>query len=263
MKAARENGYRSVSFDLIYGLPLQNRVRFSRTLDTAIEMRPDRVSLYSYAHLPHLFRAQTLISHEQLPDGAEKLALLELSIDRLCTAGYEYIGMDHFALADDELVRARSAGQLQRNFQGYSTHAACDLVSLGASAIGNVAGCFYQNEKNTNAYARRVRTEELPIVRGYRRSDDDEVRGAVIQALMCQGRVSFETVERRFAIKFSDYFRKELAELKALAADGLVRLGNGVIEVTDRGQLLLRPIAMVFDAFLCQPVAAPQYSKVI
>ena len=261
--AARAHGYRSVSFDLIYGLPRQSRARFERTLDSVIELRPDRVSLYSYAHLPHLFRAQTLIDIEQLPDGAEKLALLECSIERLCSAGYEYIGMDHFALADDELVKAREEGRLHRNFQGYSTRAECDLVSLGASAIGKVGDCFYQNEKNTNAYARQVRNGLLPIVKGYELDEDDRLRSAVIQALMCQGRLDQQAIGDAFGIDFDSYFAEELLELKPLERDGLVSLSPQTIAVTARGQLLLRPIAMIFDRYLRAAAAPTRYSKVI
>jgi len=263
IEVAREEGFRSVSVDLIYGLPLQSADRFARTLDTVVEARPDRVSLYSYAHLPHLFRAQKLIDESRLPSDNEKLALLELSVSTLCEAGYDYIGMDHFALADDELARARSDGSLQRNFQGYSTHAHCDLVSLGASAIGNVGEAFYQNEKNTNSYCRKVATGRLPIVRGLVRDDDDVLRHAVIQDLMCRGRVEHRSFERRFGIDFRRYFDAELSALSALEEDGLVRVGEEAIVVTPTGQLLMRPIAMTFDRYLREARSAPVYSKVI
>jgi oxygen-independent coproporphyrinogen-3 oxidase len=267
IEAARENGYRSVSIDLIYGLPLQTAERFATTLDAVVEAQPDRISLYSYAHLPQLFKAQKLIDATQLPSDQEKLSLLELSIEHLRGAGYEYIGMDHFARAEDELVKARECGQLQRNFQGYSTHAYCDLVSLGASAIGNVANSFYQNEKNTNAYCERVNEKRLPIVRGMSLDHDDIVRAFVIQRLMCQGRLVRHEVEVVHGIDFDDYFAWELSALGPLAADGLVEVTDEEIRVTASGQLLLRPIAMVFDRYLRRTQEtgrqAPRFSKVI
>jgi oxygen-independent coproporphyrinogen-3 oxidase len=244
-------------------LDLIDAARFARTLETVVEARPDRISLYSYAHMPQLFKAQKLIDASQLPDGAAKLALLELSIATLCDAGYEYIGMDHFALSSDELVRARDTGHLHRNFQGYSTHAYCDLVSLGASAIGQVAQSFYQNEKNTNAYCKRINDGRFAIVRGLARDTDDRLRASVIQDLMCQGRIDIPAVERRYGIRFGEYFAAEMADLVPVEADGLVETSSGEIRVTATGQLLLRPIAMVFDRYLHQSRGAGGYSKVI
>jgi oxygen-independent coproporphyrinogen-3 oxidase len=263
LDSARANGFKSVSVDLIYGLPLQTPERFSATLDTVIEARPDRISLYSYAHMPQLFKPQKLIDETTLPDGAAKLALLELSIGKLCGAGYEYIGMDHFALVDDELVSARRLDQLHRNFQGYSTHAYCDLVSLGASAIGHVAHSFYQNEKNTNAYSKAVDEGRLPIVRGLSRDADDRLRDDVIQDLMCQGRVRHAQIEDQYGIDFDAYFADELKALGPLEDDGLVQIGDDEIRVTPTGQLLLRAVAMVFDRYLRQDTAERRYSKVI
>jgi oxygen-independent coproporphyrinogen-3 oxidase len=261
--AARANGFSSVSVDLIYGLPLQTPERFSTTLETVVQARPDRISLYSYAHMPQLFKAQKLIDEASLPDGAAKLALLELSIRTLCDAGYEYIGMDHFALVDDELVTARQSDHLHRNFQGYSTHAYCDLISLGASAIGHVAHSFHQNEKNTNAYSEAVMAGRLPIVRGLSRDADDILRDDVIQDLMCQGRVLPEEIEDQYGIDFPAYFAYELEALKPLEDDGLVELDDGAIRITPSGQLLLRAVAMVFDRYLRQEATPRRYSKVI
>ncbi len=264
MAAARREGFRGLSVDLIYGLPLQTTARFGKTLEHVIDVRPDRISLYSYAHMPQLFRAQKLIDATQLPDGADKLALLELSIRTLCDAGYEYIGMDHFALPEDELAQARETGHLHRNFQGYSTHAHCDLVSLGASAIGNVADSYYQNEKNTNAYVAAVNSGRFPIARGLRKDGDDLLREEVIQALMCQGRLSPATIEAAHEINFASYFAEELEDLEALRADGLVsEQEDGTIEITPAGQLLLRPIAMIFDRYLRAGQAQQRFSKVI
>lgn len=260
---ARLHGFRSVSVDLIYGLPKQTPERFAATLDTVIKARPDRISLYSYAHMPQLFKAQKLIDESTLPDGGEKLALLEMSIETLCGAGYKYIGMDHFALEDDELVEAREKDHLHRNFQGYSTHAYCDLVSLGASAIGHVAQSFYQNEKNTNRYSEAVLDGRLPIIKGLARDEDDILRDDVIQDLMCQGKVNFAEIENRYGIDFADYFSEELESLKPLEADGLVRIGDNAILITPTGQLLLRAVAMVFDRYLREPAVEQRFSKVI
>jgi oxygen-independent coproporphyrinogen-3 oxidase len=262
--AAREHAYRSISIDLIYGLPLQNSERFSATLDAVVQTRPDRISLYSYAHMPQLFKAQKLIDAELLPGDSEKLALLQLSIERLCGAGYEYIGMDHFALADDELVQARESGHLHRNFQGYSTHAYCDLISLGASAIGSVANSYYQNDKNTNAYCQKVNEGRFPIVRGLSMDNDDILRNEIIQGLMCAGRVIPRQLEVLHGIDFHASFAHELEALRPLQADGLVNITDDAITVTARGQLLLRPIAMVFDRYLRRADSKPQrFSKVI
>ncbi len=263
MEAARTMAFRSISVDLIYGLPHQNTERFSRTLDAVIDARPDRISLYSYAHLPQLFKAQELINAYDLPSDQEKLAILELSIARLCGAGYEYIGMDHFALADDELVEARDHGHLHRNFQGYSTHAHCDMISLGASAIGNVADSFYQNEKNTNAYCDAVNAGRLPIVRGMALSDDDVLRAEIIQSLMCDGHLNMRAVERAHRLDFHEYFADDLNALSALADDGLVTLEGDDIRITASGQLLLRPIAMCFDRYLREAASTQGFSKVI
>lgn len=263
LDAARANGFKSVSVDLIYGLPKQTPERFSATLETITQVRPDRISLYSYAHMPQLFKAQKLIDESLLPDGAEKLALLEMSIDTLCSAGYKYIGMDHFALEDDELVEAREKDHLHRNFQGYSTHAYCDLVSLGASAIGHVAQSFYQNEKNTNRYSEAVLDGRLPIIRGLLRDADDILRDDVIQDLMCQGKVTFKEIENRYGIRFEEYFGDELESLQPLEADGLVRVDEDAIFVTPTGQLLLRAVAMVFDRYLREPSPEQRFSKVI
>ena len=262
LSAARSKGFRSVSVDLIYGLPKQTPAGFERTLATVAAARPDRISLYSYAHMPQLFRSQKLIKREHLPGDRDKLALLELSVAYLCAAGYEYIGMDHFALATDELVHARESGHLQRNFQGYSTHADCDLISLGASAIGTVAGSFYQNHKTTKGYVERVQRGELPIVRGLELDADDIVRADAIQALMCQGRLAKGPFGARHGLSFDQYFAGELRALEPLADDGLVVLSDEEILVTASGQLLLRPIAMVFDRYL-QAAAPVRYSKVI
>ncbi len=262
--AARRAGMRSVNLDLIYGLPKQDPVSFARTLASVIELRPERIALYAYAHLPERFKAQRQISARDLPAPAVKLALLGTGIRELTRAGYRYIGMDHFALPDDPLARAQDAGTLQRNFQGYSTHGQCDLVGLGMSAISRVDGCFSQNLRDLPGYRRKLARRELPIARGLVLSAEDELRAELIQSIMCGGRVRFADFERRFGIRFDARFPRELAALAPLAADGLVELGEYGFTVTPRGRLLLRVVAMVFDARIQRAGApAPGFSRVI
>ena len=262
VRQARALGYRSVSFDLIYGLPLQTLASFAKTLDTVVAMRPDRIAAYGYAHMPRLFKAQRAIRSEQLPDAETRLQLLGLTVERLTAAGYVYIGMDHFALPEDDLARALRNGSLHRNFQGYSTHGDCDLIGLGVSAIGSVGGCYAQNHKRLAAYYQALDQGRLPIERGLALSMDDKVRRDIIQRLMCNGVLVRNEIEECYALDFSSYFATELAKLQSLAADGLLAITTDTITVTDRGRALLRNIAMVFDAYL-SAAAAPAYSKVI
>ena len=259
---ARRLGYRSVSFDLIYGLPLQTLDSFSETLDTVVRMRPDRIAAYGYAHMPRLFKAQRAIQSAQLPDAETRLQLLGLTVERLTAAGYVYIGMDHFALPDDELARALRTGDLHRNFQGYSTHASCDLIGLGVSAIGAVGNSYSQNGKHLSGYYQALDQGRLPIDRGIALSMDDQVRREVIQHVMCDGALVKSDIESRYALEFDRYFAREIAALKSLGTDGLITDDGAVIRVTPRGRALLRNIAMVFDAYL-RPASSPQYSKVI
>jgi oxygen-independent coproporphyrinogen-3 oxidase len=262
MVQARALSYRSVSFDLIYGLPLQTVESFGQTLDTVIRMRPDRIATYGYAHMPRLFKAQRAIRTEQLPDAETRLQLLALTVERLTEAGYVYIGMDHFALPDDDLSRAMRNGSLHRNFQGYSTHGDCDLIGLGVSAIGAVGNSYSQNRKDLSGYYAALDQGRLPVDRGIALSVDDELRREVIQRLMCKGELSMREIEGRYALDFGNYFANELVALNALATDGLVTSDADVIYVTDRGRSLLRTIAMVFDAYLPRAANA-QFSKVI
>lgn len=261
--AARGSGFESVSLDLIYGLPLQTRQSFDRTLDTVLDMRPDRLAIYSYAHLPQMFRAQKLVKEEQLPEPAVKLEILRQTIERLTGSGYVYIGMDHFALENDELVQAQRRGELQRNFQGYSTHARCDLIGLGMSAIGHVGNCFSQNVKDLGVYGSLLQQGKLPVERGLAMTRDDILRGAVIQEVMCHGLLDFPAISERFDIEFSQYFASELQRLQALEKDGLIDLAEDRLLVTDKGRLLLRAIAMVFDRYLTEAKETPRFSKVI
>lgn len=251
--SARAHGFRSVSVDLIYGLPKQTFAGFDATLDTVIGAFPDRIALYSYAHLPEVFKPQRRIKASDMPSPHDKLGLFGLAINRLAQAGYRHIGMDHFALPTDELVRAQDAGTLQRNFQGYSTHAECDLVGLGMSAIGRVGDCYVQNARDLVGYYAALDNGRLPIVKGLSLTFDDVVRGEIIQRLMCDGRVFFADVERRHSITFGDYFARELVRLHALANDGLVELKRDRVEITPAGRLLVRVVAMAFDAWIARP----------
>jgi oxygen-independent coproporphyrinogen-3 oxidase len=260
--AARLSGYQSISMDLIYGLPHQSVASFTTTLDTVIEMRPERLAVYSYAHLPHRVKAQTMIQEKDLPDAVTKLGLLELTINQLQQAGYIYIGMDHFALPDDELVSAKNNGSLQRNFQGYSTHADTDMIAMGITAIGKIGDSYSQNQRAENDYFDAIDADQLPIFQGYRLSDDDKLRREVIQNLMCQGIVDFQSVSDQFDIEFTVYFAEELKRLLPLAEDNLLQFDDTQIVVQPLGRLLLRNIAMVFDIYQ-QQTKKQQFSRVI
>jgi oxygen-independent coproporphyrinogen-3 oxidase len=263
VREARACGFRSVNFDLIYGLPRQSLDSFNRTLDQVIGLRPDRIALYSYAHLPQVFKPQRRIVPAELPSAETKLQILTLAIGRLTRAGYLYIGMDHFARADDELAIAQRQGRLQRNFQGYSAYPESDLVGLGVSAIGRIGPTYYQNAKRLDDYYTSLDDGRLPVARGLELSSDDLVRRAVIQALACHFRVSLESIELAYLIDFTSYFAAEMKELRRLQAEGLVELTEDWITVTPRGRLLVRVICMVFDRYLREARARASYSKVI
>ena len=248
--SARDLDIKSVSVDLIYGLPHQTVRSFHRTLQIVTQLRPDRISVYNYAHLPDRFRAQRLIRAQDLPSADHKLALLNLTVDFLTGAGYEYIGMDHFALPEDELCRARDNGTLQRNFQGYSTCGGYDLIGLGVSAISHVGPSFAQNEIRVDAYAETVGRGELPLVRGLATSKDDRQRAEIISHLMCYGEIPIREFESRWSVEFGQRFRDIGPRLEALAADGLLVRSTTGYTVTPRGWMLLRPIAMCFDAYI-------------
>jgi oxygen-independent coproporphyrinogen-3 oxidase len=266
IRAARAAGIRSVSVDLIYGLPMQTAESFARTLDVVAAASPDRVAVYSYAHLPHLFKPQKQIRSPDLPSPAEKLALLGLTVERLSAAGYVYVGMDHFARPDDELVKAQRAGSLHRNFQGYSTQADCDLVGLGVSSISKIGDTYAQNAKTLGRYYAAIDAVRPATERGIRLTAEDALRRDVIQALMCGCRVDFETLETRYGIQFESHFAAELAALAPLFADELVARGDRTLQVTRRGRFLLRNIAMAFDPWLGATASAsapPRYSRAV
>ena len=263
LDAARANGFSSLNVDLIYGLPRQTARGFDATLEKVIAAAPDRIALYSYAHVPHLFKPQRRIDQAELPSPETKLAILELAIERLTGAGYVYIGMDHFAKPDDELAVAQREGKLHRNFQGYSTHADCDLLAFGISAIAKVGATYSQNVRTLDDYYTRLDGNALPCFRGWRLSADDRLRRDVIHALMCQFTVSIAAVEATHGITFSRYFAIELDGLKPMIDDGLVEIAPDAITVTSRGRLLVRNVAMVFDRFLREQQKRAGYSRVI
>ena len=267
--AARGCGFASVSVDLIYGLPLQNVASFGRTLEQVIALSPDRIALYSYAHLPHVFKPQRRINADDLPSPDVKLKLLGMAIAALEQAGYVYIGMDHFAKPDDELARAQREGQLHRNFQGYSTHADIDLLAFGVSGISNVDGCYAQNAKTIDEYTEMLAFGKLPIARGVRLTPEDRLRRTAIQRLMCDFRLDLQALGDEFSVDPSATFGADLQRLAPLQDAGLVeRAGPGgmTVQVTPQGRLLVRVVAMQFDAYLHQPreqLLQPRYSRVI
>jgi oxygen-independent coproporphyrinogen III oxidase len=261
--ACRTHGFRSVNIDLIYGLPNQTPDGFRRTLETVIAMHPDRLAVYSYAHLPDMFKAQRQLDASLLPDAETKLALLQLAIETLTAAGYVYIGMDHFALPDDELAQAQERGGLHRNFMGYTTHADSDLIGLGVSSISHIGDSYSQNPRDLPSWKMALDEGRLPVFRGMVLSEDDQLRADLIQRLMCQGEIPISALERRYGIDFASYFADALERLRPLEADGLVSVYPDRIDVTARGRMLLRNIAMCFDRYLQQPVDTPRFSKAI
>lgn len=260
--AARNEGFKSISLDLIYGLPKQSVESFSKTLDKIIKVQPDRLSVFNYAHLPEMFKPQRRINVEDLPTPAEKLDILQYIIQRLSGAGYVYIGMDHFARPDDELALAQQAGSLYRNFQGYSTHADCDLIALGATGIGQVANSYSQNIKGLDEYYSLVDAGHLPVFRGIELNADDILRRHVINRLMCDFALDWKQVAKTYGIQPEQYFASEWQELKLMEHDGLLVHGRDQLQVKPAGRLLIRNICMVFDKYL-RSSKEQRYSKVI
>ena len=261
--AARAAHFRSISIDLIYGLPKQNVITMGQTLAKVIKASPDRIAIYNYAHLPHLFKPQRRIDENELPSAEAKLDMLALSIRRLTDAGYIYIGMDHFAKPTDDLAVAQQQGRLHRNFQGYSTHAHSDLVSCGVSAISAMAATYSQNVKTLDEYYDRLDKNELPIARGIKLNMDDALRRVIIQMLMCNFELSIESIETAYPITFVNYFAAELEKLKVLVQDGLLTMDDKWLSVTPKGRLLIRNICMVFDRYLGVKQEPLRYSKTI
>ncbi len=263
IKAARERHFESINVDLIYGLPMQSPESFDRTLAQINELRPDRIALYAYAHLPERFKPQRRIDSLELPSASAKVAMLSHSMGALMKAGYVYVGMDHFALPNDALAVAKRQGRLHRNFQGYSTQPDCDLIGLGVSSIGRIGATYSQNAKTVEEYYDYLDQARFPVVRGLALSRDDIVRRAVIMALMCQGNLAFESIELAFLIDVKNYFASELEALHKLQEQGLVILEPSGIQVTELGWFFVRAVAMVFDKYLQTDRSRARFSKII
>lgn len=261
--AARARGFESINVDLIYGLPEQTPESVDRTMAQISELRPDRIALYAYAHLPERFKPQRRISTTEIPTAASKVTMLSRSMAALMAAGYVYIGMDHFALPDDSLAVAKRQGRLHRNFQGYSTQPDCDMIGLGVSSIGRVGATYSQNAKTLEEYYDFLDQGHFPIVKGLALSKDDLLRRSVIMALMCQGRLAYESIELAYLINFKEYFAREMEVLKGQMEEGLVELDDSGINVTSKGWFFVRAVAMVFDRYLQTDRTRAKFSKII
>ena len=260
--AARTLQFRSINIDLIYGLPKQTPEAFARTVEEVISLQPDRLSVFNYAHLPERFMPQRRINTSDLPSPAAKLQMLERTIEQLTGAGYRYIGMDHFALPDDELAIAQEESTLQRNFQGYTTHGHCDLIGLGVSAISQIGDLYCQNDSDLASYQRTLASDQLATSRGLLCNQDDRIRREVIQQIICNLHVPFAHIEQMFNIDFRGYFTPQWPTLKTMANDGLIGLDDEQLTVLPAGRLLVRTVCMVFDAYLEQQTRQ-RYSRVI
>lgn len=263
LEAARELGFASINTDLIYGLPMQTPQSFAQTVGQVSALRPDRIALYAYAHLPARFKPQRRIPRQTLPEPAQRLEMLSLAISSFLSHGYSYIGMDHFALQSDPLSVAKRLGRLHRNFQGYTTQPDGDLIALGVSAIGRVGATYAQNVKTVEAYESALAKGEWPIARGLRAGFDDLVRQSVIMALMCQGRVDFDSIESAFLVDMRAYFQSELARLQRFEQRGLLVVDEASIQVTAQGWYFVRAIAMTFDRYLQAGQNRDRFSRII
>ncbi len=262
LQGARDVGFKSISIDLIYGLPLQNVKNFGKTLDKVLAVDPDRLSVFNYAHLPEMFKPQRRIDEAQLPAPEVKLEILQMTIERLTNEGYVYIGMDHFAKPNDELAVAQREGHLYRNFQGYSTHADCDLIGLGVTSIGKVGNSYSQNVKSTEEYYALVDAGHIPVFRGIELNQDDILRRDVITRLICNFELDKRAIESEYGIDFASYFATELPDLAQLQEDGLIVTDDDTIKVLPAGRLLIRNVCMVFDRYL-RGAKEGRFSKVI
>ena len=260
---ARSLGFQSINVDLIYGLPRQTEASFGLTLDRVVSCAPDRISVYSYAHLPTMFPAQKHIDEQDLPNAGEKIALYQLTAEKLLAAGYRHIGMDHFARPGDSLSVAASQQTLHRNFQGYTTHKDCDLIGIGVSAIGSIDEFYYQNARGLENYYDLIDKDQLPVTRGFELGPDDSLRKSIIMQIMCEGRVIKSQTQQNFDIKFDDYFESELRALSKLANDGLLEVDTREIRITPIGRFFLRNIAMIFDAYSKVRARELKFSKIL
>ncbi len=262
IEAARTLQYRSVNVDLIYGLPKQTAEKFSKTVKEVIGLQPDRLSVFNYAHLPERFKPQRRINEAELPSAHEKLDILQNTIGLLTDAGYRYIGMDHFALADDELAYAQEEGTLYRNFQGYTTHGHCDLIGFGVSAISQIGDLYCQNTADLSAYEEYIQGGRVALKRGLVCHEDDRIRRAVIQQIICHFYLDFSQIEQRFGIDFKSYFRHVFPSLQIMASDKLVELTDNKLVVKESGRLLVRSVCMLFDNYLTD-MTPQRFSRVI
>jgi len=263
MASARALPFQSINVDLIYGLPRQTPQSFARTIEQVLGLRPDRIAMYGYAHLPQRFKPQRRINDAELPSGADRVSMLGGAISDFLAQGYEYIGMDHFALPQDALSQAKRAGKLHRNFQGYSTYPDCDLVALGVSSISRIGSTYSQNAKTLDTYYAALEQGHLPTERGIWLTAEDHVRRAVIMGIMCDGAVDFEAFGLAHGLVFSDYFKHELQALEALQEEGLVQLSPQRLVVTAKGWFFVRAVAMVFDGYLRRSEPIQRFSKVV
>jgi len=259
---ARNYHYQSINIDLMYGLPKQTVESFSKTLDTTIELNPDRIAIYNYAHLPEMFKPQRRINEDELPSAEEKLNILQLCIDKLQNAGYVYIGMDHFAKAADALVKAQEEGTLHRNFQGYSTNADCDIVAMGITAISRIGDNYSQNVRTIDEYEACLKQGRIPVFRGIELEADDVLRREIINDLMCNNSLDIDKLERKWGIDFKTYFKSSLNNLQKMADDGLLKISNSRLTITTSGRILARSICMQFDRYL-QEKSSTRFSRVI
>ena len=259
---SRKLHYQSINIDLMYGLPKQSVHSFSKTLDTTIELNPDRIAIYNYAHLPEMFKPQRRINEDELPSAEEKLNILQLCIDKLQNAGYVYIGMDHFAKASDDLVKAQREGSLHRNFQGYSTHADCDMIAMGVTAISRIGDNYSQNVRTIDEYESYLKQNKIPVFRGIELENDDILRREIINQLMCNNSLDIKKLEKKWGINFKKYFESSMENLQKMADDGLLNIEKTKITVTTSGRLLARSICMQFDRYL-QEKNNNRFSRVI
>jgi len=259
---ARKEGFKSISIDLIYGLPLQTVEGFSNTLDQVLAAEPDRLSVFNYAHLPTMFPPQRRINEAELPSASEKLDILQMTNERLQQAGYVYIGMDHFAKPDDELAVAQREDHLYRNFQGYSTHADCDLIGLGVTSIGKVGNSYSQNMRTMDEYCAAIDAGKLALFRGVELDKDDLLRREIITELMCNFQLDKQVIASKYAINFDEYFKLELRDVDQLEQDGLIKTIGSEIKIQPAGRFLIRNVCMVFDKYLRQS-KEQRFSKVI
>ena len=263
INAARKNNFHSINIDLMYGLPKQTVASFEQTVQDAIDSNPDRMAVYNYAHLPDMFKPQRRIEEKDLPSAEEKLQILQLTIEKLQQAGYVYIGMDHFAKKDDDLTRAQQQSTLHRNFQGYSTHADCDIVAMGITAISQIGDNYSQNVRTVEEYEQYLQAGKIPVFRGIELEADDVLRRQIINQLMCNNRLDIKQLEQKWGIEFNKYFAESLPDLLIMAEDGLIIIDENHIEITASGRLLARSICMKFDRYLQKDQPQRRFSKVI